>query len=225
MTTTAGLCHAGSFAHRRLVYHRGMGELTGFVLAGGQSTRMGTDKAFIEWEGRTLLTRAMQSLSTVTSDIRILGSAQKFAKYGPVIEDEFLQHGPLAGIHAALRAGRELNLILAVDMAFVEVQFLEYLVQEAGKCRATVTLPRTGGGWQPLCAVYRQPFLELAERALRQNQNRIDALFRATEVRVLEEKEFVKQGFSPGIFRNLNTPEELRESRLKMDEPRPLTEI
>ena len=203
-----------------------MGQVTGFVLAGGQSTRMGADKAFLAWEGGTLLAHAMQVLSDITPDVRILGARQKFEKYGQVVEDEYANHGPLGGIHAALRAATsELNLILAVDMPLVETRFLQYLVQEAGKCGAAVTLPRAGGGWQPLCAVYRPSFAALVEPALLQNRNKIDALFAGTEVRILEEPELLTHGFSPGIFQNLNTPEEFLRIRHKVNDPGVPTQI
>jgi molybdenum cofactor guanylyltransferase len=198
------------FCAAGFVYDRRMGDLNAFVLAGGQSTRMGTDKAFVEFEGVTLLARALAVLSTVTTDIRILGARKKFDHYGAVLEDEFPDHGPLAGIHAALRASpAELNLILAVDMPFVDARFLKYLADEARKGNALVTLPRAAGGWQPLCAVYRKPFADLAQSALQQGRNKIDPLFREIELRVVEETEMKQQGFSSTMFRNLNTPEEL----------------
>lgn len=203
------------FGEEGFVYDRDMGELSAFVLAGGQSTRMGTDKALVEFEGITLLARALGLASTVTTDVRILGSGEKFASYGEVVEDEFPNHGPLGGIHAALRASAvDLNLILAVDMPFINQQFLEYLANEARKCSAVVTLPRTAGGWQPLCAIYRKPFAELAESALQQGKNKIDPLFALVELRVLEDAELAKQGFSVEIFQNVNTPEELRHAHL-----------
>ena len=65
------------------------------------------------------------------------------------------------------------------------------------------------GGWQPLCAVYRRSFAEGAETALRAGHNKIDRLFDLLEIRVIDEDELVGAGFSPDIFRNLNTPEEL----------------
>ena len=88
------------------VYHRGMGvtgagEVTAFILAGGKSTRMGADKAFIEFEGRTLLARALDLARSVTSNVCIVGTREKFARFAPVVEDVFRDRGPLGGIHAA----------------------------------------------------------------------------------------------------------------------------
>ena len=199
-----------------------MGDRAAFVLAGGQSTRMGADKAFVQLEGCTLLAHALALAKSVTPDVRIVGSPEKFAAFGEVVEDEFPQHGPLAGIHAALRASSsELNLMLAVDMPFVEVPFLEYLFQEAARHEsAMVTIPRATGAWQTLCAVYRKPFADLAEQALRQGKNKIDPLFRETTIQILDEPALTKHNFSLNMFRNVNTPEELEEAaRLRINRP------
>ena len=191
-----------------------MDGLNGFVLAGGQSSRMGADKAFVALNGQTLLERALRSVSGVASTVSILGSPQKFGSFGTVIEDEFPNHGPLGGIHAALRAScKELNLILAVDMPFVERRFLEYLAEQARDSSAVVTVPRASGGWQPLCAVYRRQFAEVAEAALQGNRNKIDPLFTQVTLRVVDEAEIQEHGFALDMFRNLNTPEELSAAR------------
>jgi molybdopterin-guanine dinucleotide biosynthesis protein A len=190
-----------------------MDDLSAFVLAGGRSTRMGTDKAFLELNGRSLLDRAIDLVSVIDPAPSIVGRAAKFPGYRRVVEDEFLDRGPLGGIHAALRASKaNLNLVLAVDMPFVEADFLKFLVELAQSTRTVVTVPRAGGHWQPLCAVYGKKFGSLAETALRQGQNKIDALFPDIDVRVIEEDELVRQGFSASMFRNLNTPEELEEA-------------
>jgi molybdopterin-guanine dinucleotide biosynthesis protein A len=197
-----------------LVYDRCMGDRAAFVLAGGQSTRMGADKAFVEFEGRTLLAHALGFAKCVASDVWIVGSREKFTSFGGVVVDEYQEHGPLAGIHAALRSSpSELNLMLAVDMPFLEVPFLEYLFQEAARHEsAMVTIPRAAGAWQTLCAVYRKPFADLAELALREWKNKIDPLFRGIEMRIVEEHELTQQNFSPTLFRNLNTMEELKQA-------------
>ena len=176
---------------------------------------MGADKALLEFEGRTLLARALDLGRSITADVRIVGSAGKFAPFAPVVEDVFGGCGPLGGIHAALRASRSgLNLMLAVDMPFVSWAFLHFLIGQAGgSSEAAVVVPRGDGGFQPLCAIYRREFAEVAENALRAGQNKIDRLFDLVQTRAIDEQELEAAGFSPALFRNLNTPEELEAEK------------
>jgi len=131
--------------------------------------------------------------------------------YAPVVADVFRGCGPLGGIHGALRASpAELNVILAVDVPFVSPALLQYLTERARASVATVTVVHAGGGWQPLCAVYRREFADAAEIALRAGRYKIDALFEPTRTQSITEQELESAGFSPKMFRNLNTPEELK---------------
>jgi molybdopterin-guanine dinucleotide biosynthesis protein A len=192
----------------------GRSGLTAFILAGGNSTRMGTDKAFVMLDGRTLLARALDRCRTITSEVWIVGDRKKFAPFAPVVEDVFPGCGPLAGIHAALRtSGTDLNLVLAVDLPFVSPALLHFLVAQARQNGAMVTVPRAGKGWQPLCAVYRRIFADAAETALRAGRYKIDALFEDAVTQAVGEEELRSAGFSPEVFRNLNTPEELADAQ------------
>jgi molybdopterin-guanine dinucleotide biosynthesis protein A len=121
----------------------------------------------------------------------------------------------LGGIHAALRSSKtELNFMLAVDMPFVSATFLQHLISEArNSTEATVIVPISEGRRQPLCAVYRPRFSDLAEQALLAGRNKIDSLFDAVETRVMGEGELGHIGFSSAIFGNLNTPEQLERQR------------
>jgi len=185
-----------------------------FILAGGKSTRMGADKALVTLDGRTLLARALELARSVTVDVRVVGDAAKFGAFAPVVEDVFRECGPLGGIHAALRASAtELNLMLAVDVPFVSRALIEYLISRAQGSDAMVTVARVGGGWQPLCAVYRREFADVAEKALRQGRYKIDTLFEMQRTQVIGEAELSGRGFSAEVFRNLNTPEELAAAR------------
>jgi molybdopterin-guanine dinucleotide biosynthesis protein A len=175
---------------------------------------MGTDKAFLELKGRTLLDRALATVRAFTPEAIIVGERTKFVSFGTVVEDIFRDRGPLGGIHAALSAtATDLNLILAVDLPFLESAFLKYLLRQAEGSDALVTLPRAAGGWQPLCAVYRKTFAAIAERSLLQSRNKIDPLFGDIKTLVLEERELLKRGFSPDMFRNVNTPEEFSDAK------------
>jgi molybdopterin-guanine dinucleotide biosynthesis protein A len=195
------------------VYHQLVGELTAFVLAGGHSRRMGQDKAFLELGGRTLLDRAMELASAVASSVRIVAPQEKFLTIARTIEDVFPDCGPLGGIHAALSCTTsELNLMLAVDSPFVEAGFLKYMITQASQVSALVTVPEAEKGFQPLCAVYRRDFREVAEQALRKNKNKITALFSNVETRVIAEPEITRMGFPARMFQNLNTPEDFAKA-------------
>jgi len=191
-------------------------DVAAFILAGGKSTRMGSDKAFVMLDGRTLLARALDLAQSVTDNVRIVGSAEKFAAFAPVVEDVFHDCGPLGGIHAALRASSsstELNLILAVDVPFVSRVLLEHLIARARSSNAVATVPRAGGGWQPLCAVYRREFADAAETALSAGRYKIDALFVGVNVQAIEAEELARAGFASELFRNLNTANDLAAAR------------
>src|SRR6202795_3081068 len=89
----------------------------GFILTGGKSSRMGVDKAFLEFRGLTLLARALATMRGVCDEVTIVGNVAKFASYGSAVEDLYPGCGPLAGIHAALlSSAAEWNLVMAVDM-------------------------------------------------------------------------------------------------------------
>jgi molybdenum cofactor guanylyltransferase len=188
--------------------------LTAFILAGGNSTRMGTDKAFVMFGGRTLLARALEVCRTITSEVRIIGDRKKFALFAPVVEDVFSGCGPLAGIQAGLQASQtDWNVFLAVDLPFVSPALLHFLVAQARESGAIVTVPQAGKGFQPLCAVYHRCFAEAAETALRAGRYKIDALFDPALTHPVGEQDLRSAGFSPEVFRNLNTPEELAEAQ------------
>jgi molybdopterin-guanine dinucleotide biosynthesis protein A len=196
----------------------GAPDVATFILAGGASSRMGADKAFVMLDGRTLLERTLELAGSLTSDVcmvdvHIVGEPAKFAAFAPVVEDVFRGCGPLGGIHAALRASSaELNLMLAVDVPFVTSAFLQYLIARAKESSAMVAVAQVGGRLQPLCAVYRRAFADVAEDALRAGRYKIGALF-DMGAQIVDEETLRAAGFSAEIFRNLNTPEELAAAR------------
>jgi molybdenum cofactor guanylyltransferase len=186
----------------------------GFLLAGGKSSRMGVDKAFLDFGGRTLLDRALEAMSAVCERVTIVGDPAKFgASEGVrgtvVVGDIFQGCGPLGGIHSALvHSNAELNLVLAVDMPFVSEELLAFLFVAAETGDALVTVPSVGKGVQPLCAIYRRDFSRVAELAVRSGRYKIESAFSGVAVRVIDEAELVKAGFSERNFFNVNTPED-----------------
>ena len=177
---------------------------------------MGADKAFLRFQNSTLLERSLSLVRQVADQVSVSGPRERL---GPeAIEDVFPDCGPLGGIHAALRSSAsDVNLILAVDLPFVEAEFLRFLLHQVHQAPAgtdevlpLAIVPRAARGWQPLCAVYRKGFADAAERALHERHYKIDSLFSQVPVHAVEEQEIIQAGFSLGIFDNLNTPEELK---------------
>lgn len=170
--------------------------------------------------GRTLLAHALELAKAATGSVQIIGSSEKFAAFGQLAEDIFPGHGPLAGIHRALTSTQtELNLILAVDMPFLQPGVLNYLVAQARNSAATVVVPAAGRGLQPLCAVYRRDFAQVAERWLVAGKNKIDCLFAEVQTRVIKQDELERNGFSEEMFRNLNTELDWQEARHAFSAP------
>jgi len=190
------------------------GTLTGFVLAGGKSTRMGRDKAALSLHGRTLLETAVAAAQAVAGEVFILGSAELYGSYGPTIPDIFPGCGPLGGIHAALSNTKtRFNLVIAVDTPFLSPGLLRYIVERALASRNVVTAPEIDSYPQPLCAVYSRSFLPIAERALRQGDYKITPLFPSEATLLIAEAELAEFAFTAEMFENLNTPEDLERAR------------
>ena len=186
-----------------------MPDLSAFVLAGGRSSRMGSDKALLPLGDQTLLEHTLRTVSDAFGQARIVGPKSIYARFGGVVEDIYPGCGPLGGIHAALIAtSTDLNLILSVDMPLMTPQFLSWLTAQAVTAQELIVVPDAAGGPQPLCAIYRRGVLELVEQALKDGDYKIGRLFSQLPTRVITEEEIVGAGFSAIIFQNVNTPEE-----------------
>jgi molybdenum cofactor guanylyltransferase len=189
-------------------------QVSGFVLAGGKSTRMGQDKAALQLNGSTLLERALAILRSVCHHVGILGRSELYGGLATVYEDIFPGCGPLGGIHAALSNSQtDYNLIIAVDTPFLQPEFLSYMAERAVSAGAVVTTPEIDGYTQPLCAIYASAFLPIAERALKLGNYKITPLFPREQTLVIKEPELRQFAFAAEMFENLNTPEDMERAR------------
>lgn len=139
-------------------------DVSGYVLAGGKSSRMGQDKALLELAGKPLVLRAVEKLRQVCAEVSILGNRDELEAYAPLVRDLHEGCGPLGGIEAALaHSPRVWNLFMAVDMPFLPVGFLDAWVRGVvEKEHARVALFTVDGRPQPaLCMVHKEvaPFV------------------------------------------------------------------
>ena len=147
------------------------------ILAGGKSSRMGRDKAFLEIDGKTLLARQIAvARAAGARDIFISGRVNTdYSGFdGLVLRDQFEQAGPLAGIERALDAmATPLLLVLAVDLPGMNP---EYLRQLLARCEGPVgAIPRIDGQIEPLVAYYPKAAGPLAEVRLRDGNKVVSA--------------------------------------------------
>ena len=189
-------------------------DITGFVLAGGQSRRMRQDKAQIPWGQGTLLSHAYQRLQQVASKVFVVGGRPASDDRIPVLPDAFPGRGPLAGIYSALlHAETDWNLVLAVDLPLVSVTLLRYLADPSKPASTLAVALRIGGLIHPLCALYSRRLFPEIEQRLQGGDLSIHHLLESVGTRIIEEREFLAAGFSIDMLFNVNTPQDLERAR------------
>ena len=174
----------------------------GFVLTGGQSTRMGRDKALLPWGGSELVREVASTVAEAAGTVTLVGRPESYRHLGiRCIADERLGLGPLSGLHSALAAGlAEYSLIVACDMPNLHLELLTSLLQVAESSQADCVVAEDSAGYRhPLCAVYRSTALPTIERAMNNGDLRLLQL--VASLRTLAFK-------YPGPVLNCNTPEE-----------------
>lgn len=142
-------------------------EAAGFVLAGGQSSRMGRDKALTELAGQPLVTRALGILREAGLSAVIAGARSPLAAYAPVVEDAAAGYGPLGGICAALASTHaRWAVFLSVDMPLLPASLVAYLLRHAQITGAAVTVPSVNGFAQTFPVVVDRAALPAFEESL-----------------------------------------------------------
>lgn len=204
--------------------------LTGVVLAGGKSRRLGQDKALLRlWGegGPTLLEVVISRLKAVCEEVLVVSDGPRPwpALPAPIVFDRYPGGGALGGLYTGLlEASFPFILAVACDMPFLSVSLLAYM---AGLPRRyDVLIPRltdTRGGLshlEPLHALYGRPCLGPMRDILERGERRIIRFFPQMRVRYLEPEEWAR--FDPAglSFRNINTPQDLEEARQMANVPR-----
>lgn len=193
---------------------------------------MGRDKALLALGGSPLIEHALEKLRVLGLSPRIAGSRPDLARFAPVVADNHSQQGPLGGIEAALAASEaEQNLFLPVDLPWLPVEFLHWMIDRADVTNALATVPRLQGMPQPLCAVYSRAMLPGVRAALAEGDAKVmRAVERAASATGLRidgfdvESVAAAQGWPQPRplhrwFYNLNTPADLNQAALEQLPP------
>ena len=193
-------------------------ELEGFILVGGASSRMGTDKAQLRLGGQTFVERINNALSSITERVFVVSAKSDRASSGlPSVADVYRGCGALGGLHAALaHASADWVVVVSCDLPFVTGELFARLASLRGEGFEAVAPVQADGRPQPLCAVYaREPCLRVAEQMLQTGEFRPRVLLGRVRTRWVSPAELADLDGATLFFTNVNTPEDYARARAR----------
>ena len=190
-----------------------------FILAGGKSSRMKRDKAFLKLGNKTLLEHSTSKLEEINSNkisVAIAKNSDKFEGL-QTIADIYKNRGTLGGIHSALsNCNEKYALITACDYPFIPSVFLKFLLVLAKNNDADCVAPiQKDGIIQPLCAVYKTDKCLETLTSILENSNRTPSarnFLKRINTKFIEFDEFKHLSNSTNFFFNVNTPEDFEKA-------------
>ena len=195
-----------------------MFECEGFILAGGASSRMGRDKARLQLDDETFLTRIAHALETITQCVSVVSTRTDATEFGlPVVADIFRDCGALGGLHAALTVCRApWAAVVSCDLPFASGELWRRLASFSSPEFDAVVPIQSDGRAQTLCALYaRAACLPLMEALLKSGELRPRVLLGQLRARRVEPAELVDLAQADLLFLNVNTPADYEEARRK----------
>jgi molybdopterin-guanine dinucleotide biosynthesis protein A len=195
-------------------------QVSAFILAGGESSRMGRDKARLELGGVPLILRTAKLVESVAGTPTVIGNPEAYTGFDlRAIADDWPGAGPLGGIATALRAAAApWSLIVATDLPYLTREWLEYLIARSLATPADAVLPMNARGAEPLCAMYHQRAEPAIRKALERGTRKVtDGLLgmRVETITPAEWNPFDSEGL---LFKNMNSPEDYEEAKARLGE-------
>lgn len=185
-------------------------KLTGIVLSGGKSSRMGKDKGFCELNKKPLIAYSIEVLSSVCSQIIIGANTNDYDYLGyPVIQDEIMDIGPIGGIYSCLKSSKTSdNVILSCDMPLVPIALIEFILSK--KTGFDVVIPIFSNFPEPLCAYYNKSITSDLFEAISAKKYKIQDVVKRFKTNFLQ----IDSGlafYHEHLFANINTQQDLME--------------
>jgi molybdopterin-guanine dinucleotide biosynthesis protein A len=197
-------------------------QASGFITAGGRSSRMGRDKAWLDLQGRPMIEWVIEALKPVASSIHLIASSADYARLGfPVLADTHTGVGPLEAIRVALaNSPSPWALLVGCDMPFVTAELFTQLVKYADQpsqhlglsphdsAVAAVVPLNSQGLLEPLCALYSVTALSTVSELIEAGERKVSRLFDRVATRFVTFDEIKQLPGSSRFFENINTPDE-----------------
>lgn len=181
------------------------------ILAGGKSSRMKTNKAFLPINNTSLIEIIINKLSSLFLEVIIVSNDVPSYSHlkAKIVPDIIPNRGPLSGIHAGLvNSNYNLNFVVACDMPFVSARLADYLISQANGY--DVVVPVVNGYYQTNCAAYAKSCIPYIEDNLEQENRKVICLYSQVKTLPVYEKEVSKYCRVDQAFLNLNTPRDYK---------------
>jgi molybdenum cofactor guanylyltransferase len=192
--------------------------IAGFILAGGESSRMGRAKALLELGGEPLIVRTARLVERVAGAPTVVGDSAGIRALGlRSIADDWPGEGPLGGIATALRATTApWSLVVACDLPYLTRPWLEYLAGRAVGSRAQAVMPMNVHSSEPLCALYHESAEPGIRSALALGTRKLKDALENLSVEIVEPAEWKAFDSDGLLFKNMNSPADYEEARARL---------
>jgi molybdopterin-guanine dinucleotide biosynthesis protein A len=182
-------------------------DLTGIIMAGGKSSRMGKEKGLVEFRGRRFIQYGIDLLTSYVGKVIISSSNPSYLSYGlEMVPDEIAGQGPAAGLASVLKkSSTRWNLVLACDLPFLQPELIDELLSKNGSCQAVI--PVHQGVMEPLAGLYDKSLgLQFGEAVLSGNLA-LHKILKSCEVNYIDTEHLLEK--YPNLFANFNSLEEM----------------
>ena len=187
-------------------------KITGIVLAGGKSSRMGSDKGMIELNGKKFINKILDALAPNVGEIIIIANNGNYNNLSyAVYEDIIKDCGPIGGIYTGLvNSKTEKNIVVSCDIPFINSALIKYLIENSLK--ADISVPVHKGRIEPLCATYSKKTSNELLQLIKEKEFKMRNVVRyfvTKEIYITERLSF----YNERLLTNINTPEELKQQK------------
>ena len=192
-------------------------DVTGILLAGGKSRRMGEDKRFLHVGAVSLFERSLRVLRSVFQDVLVViaQDSDPVKAEVPVARDLVPNCGSLGGLYTGLsEAVTTYVFVVACDMPFLDPLAIQYVLEQ--RAEADIVMAKRGKGYQPMHACYSKRCLPVMTTMVRSHELKIQRIvdYPSLTVRVIGESELTRLDPQGRSFLNINTPSDLEAARL-----------
>lgn len=185
-------------------------KVSGIILSGGKSSRMGSEKGLKLFKGKPLVEYAIQALDQYCDNLILsTNNPDYYQKYKLItIEDEIKNLGPMGGIYSCLKqTSFDINIILSCDMPFVDGNLIKFIIENIDTDFDALVPVHKGNKMEPLCAYYHSGLLSTLKSFVESENYKMMNFLESINCEKLNLEEW--KGYNQLYFKNFNTPEDI----------------